>query len=152
MLYLLDTGILLRLFNRADQSRRSIRSAVLKLRNDGHKFAVAIQNVAEFWNVSTRPKEARGGLGLSPEETYRHLRVIQRLCSVLPDTAKTYPTWRELVRKHAVRGVQAHDARLVAWMASHRITMIVTLNPSDFGRFSGVVTVNPAAIASGSAK
>jgi predicted nucleic acid-binding protein len=61
MLYLVDTGVLLRLFNKADPDSMAIRNALLKLKREGHRFVVSTQNVAEFWNVCTRPASARGG-------------------------------------------------------------------------------------------
>ena len=64
MFYLVDTGVLLRLFNRADPSNGEIRQCLRELRATGHRFAIAVQNIAEFWNVSTRPATSRGGYGL----------------------------------------------------------------------------------------
>ena len=63
MLYLVDTGVLLRLLNRADPAHHDVRGCFRNLRAAGDQFAVALQNVAEFWNVSTRPSSARGGYG-----------------------------------------------------------------------------------------
>jgi hypothetical protein len=70
MLYLIDTGVLLRLFNRADASHLAIRRCLRELKMAGHRLAVSPQNIAEFWNVSTRPETARGGYGLSVEGTH----------------------------------------------------------------------------------
>lgn len=39
--------------------------------------------------------------------------------------------------QHSVLGVQVHDARLAAAMYVHRVNHILTLNVSDFSRFSG---------------
>lgn len=148
MLYLVDTGILLRLFNRADPNCATIRKALWQQRKAGHRFVVSSQNMAEFWNVSTRPAESRGGYGLSVAETDRRIRVIERICSVLPENPNAYSVWRRLVTTHAVKGVQVHDARLVAWMMAQAITHIITLNASDFARYSAIVAVSPAAILS----
>ena len=41
MLYLLDTGVLLRLFNRKDPNCGAIRNTLWKLRKAGHQFAGA---------------------------------------------------------------------------------------------------------------
>jgi predicted nucleic acid-binding protein len=98
MLYLVDTGILLRLFNRADPNCTTIRKALWELRKGGHRLVISLQNVAEFWNVSTRPTEARGGYGLSVAEADRRVRVIERIFSVLPDNPNTYSVWRNLVK------------------------------------------------------
>jgi predicted nucleic acid-binding protein len=143
MRYLLDTGILLRLFKRADPNCRAIRATMRALRKSGHELVVSIQNVAEFWNVSTRPADARGGFGLSLQQTERRLRIIERLCLVLPEQNTTYEIWRNLVKVHAVKGVQVHDARLVAWMQSHSVSHILTLNSVDFARYGGITAIAP---------
>jgi hypothetical protein len=46
MLYLLDTGVLLRLFNRTDPDCEMIRRTLWQLRKAGHRFAVSLQNIA----------------------------------------------------------------------------------------------------------
>jgi len=116
MLIETDTGILLRLLNRADPQHAAIRASARILHQRGDVLVTSSQNIAEFWNVCTRPLTARGGLGLSLEETQRRLRLIERVMQVLPDTAASYLIWKQLVVTHAVMGVQVHDARLVALM------------------------------------
>ena len=64
MQYLLDTGVLLRLVIRADPLHAQVRQAVGFLKNQGHQTVTLVQNVAEFWNVCTRPQAARGWNGL----------------------------------------------------------------------------------------
>lgn len=148
MLFLVDTGVILRLFNRATPECASIRNALFELKRRGHGFALSLQNVAEFWSVATRPASARGGFGISVDEVRRQLRVLDRHCQILPDTLATYSIWRDLVSRYKVTGVQVHDARLVAWMISHGITEAVTLNRSDFTRYLENTAHEPNAILS----
>jgi predicted nucleic acid-binding protein len=143
MAVLADTGILLRLLNRDDPYRPGIREAVRTLRGRNVAVVTSPQNIAEFWNVCTRPASARGGFGLSVEETDRRVRLIERLFRVLPDDAEVYFHWRRLVTAHSVSGVQVHDARLVAFMLAHRIDRILTLNGTDFARYGGITAVAP---------
>jgi predicted nucleic acid-binding protein len=82
------------------------------------------------------------------EEADRRVRLIERLVRILPDTADAYRKWRGLVVTHAVRGVQVHDARLVAWMLAHGVTHILTLNGTDFVRYPGITVLAPAEFAS----
>ncbi len=77
-----------------------------------------LQNMAEFWNTSTRPVE-RNGFGLSVDTTER------------------------IVLQHRVSGVQVHDARLAAAMYAHGISHILTFNGSDFMRYPGITTIHP---------
>jgi predicted nucleic acid-binding protein len=139
MVVLVDTGILLRLLDRADPQHPDIRAALRRLRSQGDTLVVATQNIAEFWNVCTRPPSARGGYGLSVQETERRVRVLERIFHVLPDTHGSYPIWKQLATSHAVQGVQVHDARLVALMSAHGVIRILTLNTSDFQRGTRVL-------------
>jgi predicted nucleic acid-binding protein len=141
---LADTGILLRLVNRADPHHADIRQAVRALRGRGDGIVTAPQNMAEFWNVCTRPAAARGGFGMSVGDTDRRARLIERIVRVLPDLVDAYPRWRQIVMAHAVCGVQVHDARLVAWMQAHGITHLLTLNGADFARYPGITPLAPA--------
>jgi predicted nucleic acid-binding protein len=148
MAVLVDTGILLRLLERSDPQHGIVRQAVSLLRRRGSRLVISPQNSAEFWNVCTRPSAAWGGFGLSAIEADRRLRVIERLFPVLPDLPTAYAQWRNLVVAQSVAGIQTHDARLVAFMMSHGITEILTLNPVDFARYAGVTAITPASILS----
>ena len=112
MKYLLDTGILLRLVHPADPQHQGIVNALAALKSQGHSFHSAMQNIAEFWNTSTRPATARGGFSLSPQETRQRLEVIERAVEVLTDTRASYDEWKQLVTRHAVSGVQVEAKRL----------------------------------------
>src|SRR5579871_5426309 len=146
MLILTDSGILLRLLERADPQHATIRTAVRTLIARGDELVTATQNMAEFWNVCTRPTTSRGGLGLSTAEAHRRLRVVERLVQLLTDPPTAYTKWRELVVIHAVQGKQVHDARLAALMLAHGLTHLLTLNGPDFARYPGIVPINPASL------
>jgi len=146
MVVLLDTGILRRLVDRNHPLHSIVRSAVRTLKTRGDTLVMAAQNVAEFWNVCTRPAHARGGFGLSVPETSKRLRLLERILRLLPDSAATYPIWRNLVVTLAVIGVQVHDARLVALMQLHGTTHVLTLNRADFARFGGITPLDPSMV------
>ena len=80
MPYVLDTGVLLRLFDRSDPSHIAIRQAVICLKVRGERLVTTAQHIAEFWNVSTRPATARGGYGLPVEKVER--RAETQLCDL----------------------------------------------------------------------
>ncbi len=144
MIYLVDKNVLLRFADRAHPLHPTARAAVRKLRADGHRLRSATQNFVEFWNVATRPVE-KNGLGLTPSDTDRLLRLIERLFPVLPDSPAMYSEWRQLVVSFGVSGVQVHDAHLVAAMIVHSVTHILTFNVTDFLRYTpaGIVAVGP---------
>ena len=106
------------------------------------QVCVLPQNIAEFWNVCTRPVD-RNGLGLSPDETEERLKGIDMILTVLHDSAAVYARWRQLLVRHSVRGVQVHDARIAAAMQVHGIEKLLTFNPRDFGRYDGITQVHP---------
>src|SRR5579872_3679312 len=127
MKVLADSGILLRLFEPTDPFHMHADRAVRLIHARGDKIVIAPQNVAEFWNVSTRPSSARGGYGLSIAETERRLTIFEAVFSVLSEPAITYRIWRSLVLTLGIQGKQVHDARLVALMLAKGISHILTL-------------------------
>ncbi len=143
----MDTNILLRFADRTHPLHPVVRNAVRKLRRSGHQPKVTPQNCVEFWNVATRPV-AKNGLGLTPVDADRLLRLIERIFPLLPDAPTVYPEWRRLVVAFGVSGVQVHDARLVAAMKVNGVTHILTLNTTDFTRYAGdgIVAVDPATV------
>ena len=143
MVYLVDTNILLRIFDRSDTKHWEVVDSLKRLRSEGHSLATTPQNIAEFWNVSTRPTSARGGYGQPSAVVERRVRFIERMGQVLPEQAGTYSEWRRLVMNHGVVGVSVHDSRLVAAMNVAGVTHILTLNSSDFRRYPGITAVAP---------
>lgn len=144
MAYLFDTNIFVRLALRNDPIRQVALEALRILRSQNEVLSVTPQVLSEFWNVASRPASARGGLGLSPIETERRARLIERYFRLLPDSLATFQEWRRLVVAHSVKGVEVHDAKLVASMNVHGIAHLLTFNVSDFKRYPGIVAVSPA--------
>jgi predicted nucleic acid-binding protein len=141
-LYLADSNILISLVKRDHPEYPLVRGAVLALREKGVKLGFTLQNMAEFWNASIRPKE-RNGFGLTIEETERNAQEIERSFVFLADNEAVYREWRRIVVQHRVSGVQVHDARLAAAMYVHGITHILTFNESDYSRFGGLTAIHP---------
>jgi hypothetical protein len=90
----------------------------------------------------THPLE-RNGFGLTVADAEREVRAIETGMIFLPDSDAVYREWRRIVVQHSVLGVQVHDARLAAAMYVHRVSHILTLNVTDFSRFSGPAAVHP---------
>jgi predicted nucleic acid-binding protein len=146
MHWLVDTGSLLRLFDRADPRHPYVRAAIAALRSRDESLVTTSQNIAEFWNVSTRPTTARGGYGKSVEATALRVRYIERAFPVLPDAPRAYYEWKSLAETHHVKGVAVHDARLVATMIVCGVQNLFTLNSSDFRRYPGIHVETPEGI------
>jgi predicted nucleic acid-binding protein len=143
--YLVDSNILLRIPRRDDPDHTLVTGAVAALRRSGTVLYFTHQNIAEFWNVATRPV-AGNGFGLSPGETERQVQSIERGMVLLPDGPMVYAAWRNLVAAHSVSGKQVHDARLVAAMIVHGLTHLLTLNTADFTRYPEITAVHPRAL------
>jgi predicted nucleic acid-binding protein len=105
------------------------------------------QNIAEFWNVATRPAD-KNVLGFSAEEAAQEVGNIEKLLTLLPDIPAIYGAWKKIVRDHMVRGVKVYDARLVAIMSVYTVESVLTLNSADFERFSNVRAIHPASLVS----
>jgi predicted nucleic acid-binding protein len=115
MRVLVDTNVLLRSAQPKHPLCIQATEAVSRLiRQDGGTFYCS-QNVAEFWNVATRPVD-RNGLGFVHDEALREVEGIEKSLSLLPDVPAIYPVWKQIVRDHRVQGVKVYDARLVAFM------------------------------------
>jgi predicted nucleic acid-binding protein len=135
MAVLVDTGILLRAFVKADPNCGAIRTALLDLRRRNEELVVTFQNVAEFVNVSTRPVSARGGYGQHVQKVLARVSFVERICTQLGEDESTYQVWKNLIARHELTGVAVHDARLVATMLTHGIASVLTMNDRDFRRY-----------------
>lgn len=141
---LVDTGVLLRLTIRNDPGHPEARHSIRLLKSRGENLIALTQNAAEFWNVCTRPIMARGGYNLPILETTRRLHLVERLIEIRSDSKPIFEKWKQLIIQHSVRGMQVHDARLVAAMNILHISHILTFNGGDFERYSGITVVSPA--------
>jgi predicted nucleic acid-binding protein len=146
MQYLVDTGVWLRLFDRDDPEQTYIRAALRSLRTAGDMLAICPQNIAEFWNVSTRPASARGGYGKSVDTTELRVRFIERNAVNLDESPLAYYHWRRLLVQHQLQGLAVHDARLVSMMQVAGISRVLTLNLGDFARYPGIVESTPRGV------
>ena len=143
MASLVDTGVLLRAFDPASPEYRTIRRAIRSLVTRQEQLIVTVQNVAEFWNVSTRPID-KNGYGLSAERASRNLSLIERLCDVLTEDDASFAVWKGLLLAHSITGVAVHDARLVSVMIARGIPTIITFNARDFRRYNGISAIAPS--------
>jgi predicted nucleic acid-binding protein len=142
---LVDTNILLRISRRSDPQHKIIDAALAKLALAGTALYYTHQNIAELWNVMTRPA-ARNGFGLTAAEAESEVRVIEAGMNFLAENEAVYREWRKIVVQHSVSGVQVHDARLVAVMRVHAVSHILTLNVADFDRYGRATAMHPSSV------
>jgi predicted nucleic acid-binding protein len=144
MRVLVDTNILLRSVQPNHPLSSQATHAVAKLIRQNDEVFFGPQNIAEFWNVATRPAD-RNGLGWSPEEAAQEVENIEKLLTLLPEVPSVYGAWKQIVTANKVQGVKVHDARLVAIMSVYVVESILTFNTADFERF-GVRTIHPSSL------
>jgi predicted nucleic acid-binding protein len=119
--------------------------ATTALLRRGETVHIIPQNLYEFWSVATREIQYNG-LGLSIIDAQAELARLKTLFLFLPDSPAIYPEWERLVTRHAVRGRDAHDTRIVAAMNVHSITHLLTFNKDDFKRFPGITVLLPSEV------
>lgn len=146
---LLDTNLLTRMTRSHEPQSGVARAAIQTLLQRRERLIVVPQDLYEFWAVATRPAgpppAGRNGLGMTAVQAGHWLQFFRRRFTLLPDREELTTLWQELVERHGVMGIRAHDARLVAAMQSYGITRLLTFNASDF-RGLGVVILDPAAV------
>ena len=138
----MDTNILLRLVQPDSPEYGTIRQCTDHLWERGADLFYTSQNLAEFWNVCTRPPD-RNGFGFSVAETDERAALIEAKFSFAADGEATPQEWRRIVVAANVSGIQVHDARLVAAMRVHGIANLLTLNAKDFRRFGDITVLSP---------
>lgn len=144
MKFLVDTNILVRLSASDSPLRPACKHVLGQLIGRGDMLFGCAQVMIEFWTVATRPKHVNG-LGLTPAEAEAALRDAEQMLTFLPEPPDIAVRWRLLAQKHNVRGKQAHDTRLAAFMDAHGLTNLLTLNGADFTRFTQLTCLSPEA-------
>jgi predicted nucleic acid-binding protein len=148
MPYRLDSGILLRLVDEDDSQHALVENVIGMLGNRRESIVVTTQNIAEFWNVATRPI-ANNGLALAPAKVVQlYENTIEPNCAVLTEAESLPNEFKRLLATYNVAGKQVHDARLVAMMLTWQVDKTLTLNERNFRRFEpeGISVVTPAAL------
>ena len=134
MSVLIDTCVLIPLFNPDAQLHHESRIAVRRLRATQEELVVTAQNFAEFWNVSTRLIQ-HNGRGLAMPQVARMVDMIRRFSRLQLESETSLNIWLKLVQQLHVTGTSVHDARLVAIMLEGGIDRILTYNEGDFRRY-----------------
>ncbi|MGD1091831.1 MAG: PIN domain-containing protein [Bryobacteraceae bacterium] len=145
MSVLVDTNILLRSIEPPHPQHAIAVGAVYQLLAEGTPVYFTLQNIAEFWNVATRPSESNG-LGLSITSTLGEVEKIEGLLTLLRDTPAVYAEWKRIIVELGVSGVKVHDARLVATMKTHGVRSLLTFDVDDFTRYTGIEVIHPKAV------
>jgi predicted nucleic acid-binding protein len=140
-LILLDTNILICTKQEAHRDYDRITEQLIRYVSEETELVVCPQVLYEFYVVATRPCTAKAGLGLTSEEALKEIQSFHHTYSFIDDPADLFHNWRALVELYDVLGLPAHDTRVVAFMQSHQIKNLFTLNPADFNRYRDIITI-----------
>lgn len=91
--------------------------------------------------VMSRP-QAWGG-PLSSATIVAHTQTLESRFLVAEDSPLVTDRLRSLILTISVGGKQIHDANIVATMLVYGIPRLLTHNTTDFGHYSGLITVVP---------
>jgi predicted nucleic acid-binding protein len=147
MRVLVDTNILLRSAQPKHPLSAQATGAVSRLLRQRESVFFCSQNIAEFWNVASRPADVNG-LGMTTQEVLKEIATIEALLTLLPDVPGIYPQWKRIVARYNVQGVKVYDARLVAVMNVYSIDHLLTFNMADFKRYSNITALLPSTLSS----
>ncbi len=139
---LVDANVWLRSIQPSHPNHQVAVEAIANAIDAGETLFITPQIAAESWNVTTRPIE-NNGMGFTADEAREELTRLEAFFTVLPETADVYAQWKRLVAAHDVKGVKAHDARLVAAMNIHGVTRLMTFNAQDFSRYASLKILTP---------
>ncbi|MCI0357218.1 MAG: PIN domain-containing protein [Planctomycetaceae bacterium] len=148
MAFLVDTNVLVRYANTADQAHALAVEALLELHRRNETLFIAPQNVVEFWSVATRPV-ASNGLGMTDVEVAETVELLEIEFPLVAETPEIYAALRRLLKNVQVVGKQIHDARLVAICQANQIGSLLTFNGRHFSRFAVATdfkVVEPASV------
>jgi predicted nucleic acid-binding protein len=142
---LLDSNILTRMAQPVHPQHVVALDSVARLVQQGDQICIVPQNLYEFWAVATRPP-GENGLGMTVSEAQNELVRLRGMFLLLRDERGVLRCWERLVYAHEVKGKTSHDARLVAALARHGLTQLLTFNASHFARFAGITVLTPAGV------
>jgi predicted nucleic acid-binding protein len=92
MSILVDTNVLLRRAQPEHPSHAVAVESVARLLTAGEEVYFTPQNIAEFWNVATRPA-ANNGLGFPIAVVLSEVGNIERALTLLPVSPASYAEW-----------------------------------------------------------
>jgi len=128
----IDTNVLLTATDRSRNHHVTARNLLTEAAKGTFHLALSGQVVREYLVVATRPVDVNG-LGLSPRDAMRNVEVFTRLPFTFCDESEAVSIrLRQLTSQYGFIGRQIHDANIVATMAVHGISHLVTQNTSDF--------------------
>ncbi len=132
-----DTNVLL---TATDESRPQHQDAIRLLTeagSSGTHLAASGQILREYLVVATRPL-AVNGLGLNVRDATANVNEFLRRVHLYDETEDVARRLRRIALTYGLSGKRLHDANIVATMATHGISTLVTQNAEDFALFDEI--------------
>lgn len=143
-----DTNVLLTATDESRQLHVEATQILVDSTRQGMRLAASGQVAREYLVVATRPIE-RNGLGLSVSDAEANLSEFLRYLDLCDETSDVSMRLRQLAITHNLRGKRLHDANIVATMAVHGISTLLTQNEADFATFDDIVILSVQDVAVG---
>ncbi len=137
---LLDTNIMICSKQSNHPDHIIVSQKLSQLVQAGESLVICPQGVYEFYVVATRPNSQRG-FGFTSEQALNEIDDFQTAYTFINDPVDLFVTWQHILQQYATLGKAAHDARFVAFMKSHNIDSIYTINSSDFNRYNNIINI-----------
>jgi predicted nucleic acid-binding protein len=133
-----DTNVFLTATDRSRARHLIARNLLTEAGKGEFHLALSGQVVREYLVVATRSTEANG-LGLSPGDALRNVEVFTSPPFAFCEESQAVSQHlRELISRYGLTGRRLHDANIVATMAVHGISRLVTQNAKDFAQIEEV--------------
>jgi len=132
-----DTNVLL---TATDESRPQHQDAIRLLAESGSSgthLAASGQILREYLVVATRPVDVNG-LGLNVRDATANVNEFLRRIHLYDETEDVTRRLLRIALTYGLSGKRLHDANIVATMATHGISTLVTQNAEDFALFDEI--------------
>lgn len=137
---LLDTNVLLAATDDGRPEHDRAISAVNEWPAAGTSLYTSGQVLREYLAVATRPA-TQNGLGLARRDAAANVRALRGRLRFAAEQERVHERLLDLLDGVECLGKQVHDANIVATMLVHGIDTLVTINVTDFARFTDRIRV-----------
>lgn len=134
----LDTNILIRYDIIETPEHQQIRQAITSLIHENCTLWINRQVIREYCRVLTHPSFNRP---LKMPQAVARARKLIPYFKIADENQEVTNNLLNLLDTVPIGGKQVHDANIVATMQMAHIQYLVTLNVSDFRRFSDYITL-----------
>lgn len=134
-----DSNILLRFIIKSSPLHDDVRTALDAVWSSGGELWISRQVVREVASVMTRPQTY--SVPVTAPVAAQQMRALGSSFLIADETGAVADALLGLMETIPMGGKQIHDANIAATMRAYGIPHLLTLNVSDFARFSHLITL-----------